>query len=166
MLLPFQGALCGGRPTQGDALGYVLAGLSARSLNACCPLAVDLSGRVLNACWPSGRPTCLWGDALSGRALNACCPLAVDPSVRSLNACWLSAGNPSLNARTLSRSAAHPLVGCRHKKCANIQVYWRTTIKNIYHDVSPDFHKPNVHFTVQPHFHKHDYTTMKNTRQR
>ena len=35
MLLPLQGAFCGGLPTQGDALGYALAGPSARSLNAC-----------------------------------------------------------------------------------------------------------------------------------
>ena len=29
------GRICGGQQTQGDALGYALAGLSARSLNAC-----------------------------------------------------------------------------------------------------------------------------------
>ena len=34
-LLPFQGVLYRLISTQGDALGYVLAGLSARSLNAC-----------------------------------------------------------------------------------------------------------------------------------
>ncbi len=32
MLLPFQGAITRGLPTQGAALGYVLAGLSARTM--------------------------------------------------------------------------------------------------------------------------------------
>ena len=42
-LLPFQGALYRFISTQGVALGYVLVGLSARSLNACCPLAANPS---------------------------------------------------------------------------------------------------------------------------
>ena len=44
--------------TQGATLGYVLAGLSARSLNACCPFRAHLETLV----------------ALLARSLNACCP--------------------------------------------------------------------------------------------